>query len=546
MSKNSSLKPEIKSLQNLVLEMASQRSLEVLLDMIVHRLAEQPDVALARIWLLGPGDLCPICRIREECPDNSVCLHLSATKGTSLVGRDEEWSRTDGQLRRLPIGGYRVGRIALTKAPLEISDMSKGPPIPHAVPGSFETEKIVGFSGQPLLYKDELVGVIALFTRARPMPERFTWLRMIADHAAIAVANARAFQEIEQLKSQLEMENAYLQEELSEVQDWGEIVGQSHALKKVLSQIELVAPTDANVLILGESGTGKELVARAIHQKSARKDHPMVKVNCASIPRDLYESEFFGHVKGAFTGAIKERAGRFDVADMGTLFLDEVGEIPLDLQSKLLRVLQEGRFEPVGSENTRKVDVRIIAATNRDLRRQVEIRQFRQDLYYRLNVFPVEVAPLRERKEDIPFLASHFIDMFTKAMNRPRLHLSQANLLALQAYDWPGNVRELQNAIERAVILARSNKLTFNLPLDNGAQSSFSKNRIWGNDDPDAHILTEQEVRHLERENTKTALESCNWKIYGRGGAAELLGVKPTTLSTRISKMRLQRPARIR
>jgi transcriptional regulator with GAF, ATPase, and Fis domain len=542
MSNVSSLKPEIKSLQDLVLEMASQRSLDVLLDVIVNRLAEQPDVALARIWLLGPGDLCSICRIRKECPDHSVCLHLSATKGTSLVGRDEEWSRTDGQLSRLPIGGYRVGRIALTKAPLEIPDMAKGPPIPHAVPGSFEIEKIVGFSGQPLLYKDELVGVIALFTRAKPMPERFTWLRMIADHAAIAVANARAFQEIEQLKSQLEMENAYLQEELSEVQDWGEIVGQSHALRKVLSQIELVAPTDANVLILGESGTGKELVARAIHQNSARKDRPMIKVNCASIPRDLYESEFFGHVKGAFTGAIKDRAGRFDVADKGTLFLDEVGEIPLDLQSKLLRVLQEGRFEPVGSEITCKVDVRIIAATNRDLRRQVETRRFRQDLYYRLNVFPVEVAPLRDRKEDIPLLASHFFNIFKKAMNRPQLRLSQANLLALQAYDWPGNVRELQNAIERAVILARSNKLTFTLPGDGGEQNGLPANGIWGTDGPADRVLSELDIRQLERENTRAALESCGWKIYGRGGASEMLGLKPTTLATRIKKMGLQRP----
>ena len=242
------------------------------------------------------------------------------------------------------------------------------------------------------------------------------------------------------------------------------MIGQSAALKRLLRQVEMVARTDATVLILGESGTGKELVAREIHQHSRRSQRPLIRVNCASIPRELYESEFFGHVKGAFTGAIKDRAGRFEAAQGGTLFLDEVGEIPLELQSKLLRVLQEGQYERVGEERTRTVDVRIIAATNRDLPRDVEAGRFRQDLYYRLNVFPMKVAPLRERKEDIPLLAAHFLDRAVRKLKLPSARLTPSHIAQLHNHDWPGNVRELQNMIERALILAQNGVLWFDLP----------------------------------------------------------------------------------
>ena len=252
------------------------------------------------------------------------------------------------------------------------------------------------------------------------------------------------FEEISQLKEQLELERDYLREEVLEAHDFGDVVGDSASFKNVLRQIELVAPTDASVLILGESGTGKELVAREIHRHSQRSDKPLVRVNCASIPAELYESEFFGHVKGAFTSAVSDRAGRFELADGGTLFLDEVGEIPLALQSKLLRVLQEGEFERVGDEQTQHVDVRIVAATNQDLKNQIEANQFREDLYYRLNVFPIEVSPLRQRTEDIAALAAHFVEMSARKLNRPRPRLTQANILTLERYDWPGNIRELQ------------------------------------------------------------------------------------------------------
>ncbi|MFC1580352.1 sigma-54 interaction domain-containing protein, partial [Thermodesulfobacteriota bacterium] len=334
---------------------------------------------------------------------------------------------------------------------------------------------------------------------------------------------------------------AYLREELDEIRAFGDIIGKSPALMNVLEQIQLVAPTGASVLILGESGSGKELVAREIHRRSERNDRPMIKVNCANIPRDLYESEFFGHVKGAFTGAFRDRAGRFEAAHGGTLFLDEVGEIPLDLQGKLLRVLQEGRYERVGEETTRQVDVRIIAATNRNLKQEVEGGKFRQDFYYRLNVFPIEVAPLRQRKDDIHLLATHFLMMVSGKMNRPVPPLGSSQLAALEAYPWPGNVRELQNVIERAVITSRSGRLHFDLPREptpyfgNPSDSNPKQNRV---------PVSDREMKQREKENLVAALNQCKWKIYGPGGAAELLGIKPTTLISRIKKMGLQRPAK--
>ena len=303
----------------------------------------------------------------------------------------------------------------------------------------------------------------------------------------------------------------------------------------------MVAPTDASVLILGESGTGKELVAREIHKQSQRSSKPMIQVNCASIPRELYESEFFGHVKGSFTGAVKDRAGRFEAADQGTLFLDEVGEIPLELQSKLLRVLQEKQYERVGDEKTRQVDVRIIAATNRDLKREVEAGRFRQDLYYRLHVVPIEVAPLRRREQDIPVLAAHFLELAAKRFNRPARRLTQANLLELQHYEWPGNVRELQNVIERAVITSGRDALRLNLPQGKDVERPSFRAPSFNKPEEDLEIVPETEWRRRERQNTLTALGRTGWRIYGPGGAAELLGMKPTTLASRIKKMGLKR-----
>ncbi|MGA8476919.1 MAG: sigma-54 dependent transcriptional regulator [Chthoniobacterales bacterium] len=323
---------------------------------------------------------------------------------------------------------------------------------------------------------------------------------------------------------------------------FGEIIGQSRAWRQIIRQVEMVAPTDATVLVLGETGTGKELIARELHRRSQRKDKPLVRVNCACIPKELYESEFFGHARGAFTSAVKDRIGRFEAAAGGTLFLDEIGEIPLELQSKLLRVLQEKSYERVGEEKTRHADVRIVAATNRDLKKEVAAGRFREDLYYRLNVFPMKVAALRDRKEDIPLLATHFIDISVKELGCPGPRLTRAGIETLQDYDWPGNIRELRNVIERAVIFARGGALDFDVS-GTGSSVDITSFLPLDVDQPEPEYLTESEMRRRERENLFVVLQRTGWKIKGVDGAAELLGVKPTTLISRIEKMGLKRPA---
>ena len=355
----------------------------------------------------------------------------------------------------------------------------------------------------------------------------------------------RAFEEVEVLKSQLELHNTYLQEAVVEAKAFGDLVGQSAALKHIVSQVDVVAPTEASVLILGETGTGKELVAHEIHRRSARKDGPLVRVNCASIPRELFESEFFGHVKGAFTGAVKDRVGRFETANGGTIFLDEVGEIPLETQTKLLRILQEKRYERVGDDRTRQADVRVVAATNRDLKKAAEAGHFREDLYYRLNVFPIQVPSLRERMDDIPLLAKHFVDLSTKELKCAKPRLTRAAVAKLQNYDWPGNVRELRNVLERAVILARGGPLDFDLPEASFPAPVPRPAPPGGSpDEGDAHptYLTEAELQRRERENLLRVLETANWKIKGPNGAAERLGIKPTTLLSRMNKWGLKKP----
>ena len=525
-------------LKRLLLDIAQERCVENVLNLIVDRLASQPEAALARVWLIKPGDVCESCHVRDLCPDQSKCLHLVASAGSSSA-TGEEWSGLDGYFRRFPLGVRKVGRIASTGQPIEVPDTLANPEW-LARPDWVKAEGIRAFGGQPLVHQGEVLGVLAIFTRACLGEENLTWMRMIADHAAAAIANARAFEEITELKAQLEQERDYLREEVLEAHEFGDIIGQSPALRNVVQQIDLVAPTEASVLILGESGTGKELIAREIHGRSLRKDRALVKVNCASIPRELYESEFFGHVKGAFTGAVSDRAGRFALADGGTLFLDEVGEIPLALQSKLLRVLQEGEFERVGEERTHKVDVRIIAATNRDLKQEIDANRFREDLYYRLNVFPVEIAPLRQRKEDITVLASHFANLSARKLNRPAPRLTQGNMLQLQRYDWPGNIRELQNVIERAVITSTDGRLQFDLPTDTppGRPSERETEEAI----VEGEILSDDEMRRRERDNLLAALKQTKWKVSGDGGAAQLLGIKPTTLASRMKKMGIERP----
>ncbi len=294
-------------------------------------------------------------------------------------------------------------------------------------------------------------------------------------------------------------------------------------------------------MILGESGTGKELVAREIHNRSRRKDKPLVRVNCASIPKDLFESEFFGHARGAFTGAVKDRAGRFEAAEGGTLFLDEIGEVPLAVQSKLLRVLQEKYYERVGEDRTRLADVRVIAATNRDLKQDSAAGRFREDLYYRLNVFPIQAPPLREHMEDVPLLAKHFIELSVRELRCPKPRLTRSGIAKLQSYHWPGNIRELWNVIERAVIISRGRVLDFDLPATEAALVPVRRVAREASD-TEPEYLTETELQRRERENLLIILEKVNWKIKGADGAAELLGINSATLLSRMKKMGLRRP----
>ncbi len=525
--------PLFRDPKQILLALAETRTLAELLALVVERLAASPRIALARVWLVRPGDLCETCRFRSECPDRTNCLHLVASAGNPRARPAPDWSGIGGEFRRFPIGVRKVGLIASKGQAIEVRDeLASSNWIVDAEWA--RREGLDGFAGEPLVHRGKVLGVLAVFCRGAIEEGCLDWLRMIANHVAAAIVNARAFDEIEALRARLEWENDYLKQEARESQPLGEIVGTSPALEAVGRKISLVAPTNSAVLILGESGTGKELVAREIHRQSPRAERPMIKVNCAAIPRELFESEFFGHAKGAFTGALRDRAGRFELAHGGTLLLDEVGEIPLELQAKLLRVLQEGEFERVGEERTRKVDVRVIAATHRDLRREAEAGRFRSDLYYRLSVFPIEVPPLRERTEDVPLLAEVFLATAARRLGRKAPKLTRAVVQRLQRYPWPGNVRELQHVIERAVLTSPGAALEVEL-LDTAparaASSPAAKEA--------AIVRTELELRQLERENLRAALAAAGGKIYGKGGAAELLGVRPTTLSSRMKALGL-------
>lgn len=381
----------------------------------------------------------------------------------------------------------------------------------------------VEFTSTPIIRDSEIIGAVVVF---RDITERLNTEKQLT----------HALEELQDLKSRLEQQNEYLQEEILQENQYHEIVGNSPAILQIIEKIKVVAPTDANVMIYGESGTGKELIARAIHQSSHRKQHPLIRVNCAAIPSELFESEFFGHVKGAFTGAVRDRAGRFELADQGTLFLDEIGEIPLELQSKLLRVLQEGTFERIGEEKTRHVDVRIIAATNRKLKEEVKLKNFREDLYFRLNVFPIHSPALRERKQDIPLLVSHFTKLISENRKVPYLPFSQKHILELQHYDWPGNIRELQNVLERALITAKHGAVSFQYLLEQEPSQTVQHNHAAAIE----QILTIQQLKQLETTNLQLAIKQCEGKIFGDEGAAKLLGINPTTLISKLKKMGIE------
>ncbi|GMW02196.1 MAG: hypothetical protein AMXMBFR84_33320 [Candidatus Hydrogenedentota bacterium] len=528
------------SAAGLLIDIASEHSLERLLWKFVERGSQGPIAACVQVWLIDKGDLCPTCPYRPQCPDQSRCLHLVAAKGKSVLGTGAGPLPYEDLCARVPLGVGPIGESAVTNEPKLVSVSDDPPALLPGVEWVIE-EQVGEYLVGPIRYKGEVLGVSAGYVRGKWPEEFHPWGQVFSDQLGASIANARAFEEIQRLKVQLELKNSYLEEAVIEAKAFGDLVGQSAPLRHIVSQIDLVAPTEASVLILGETGTGKELVAHEIHCRSARKDGPLVRVNCASIPRELFESEFFGHTKGSFTGAVKDRAGRFETAEGGTIFLDEVGEIPLDVQNKLLRVLQEKRYERVGEDRTRSADVRIVAATNRDIKQAVAAGRFREDLYYRLNVFPIQVPPLRERLDDIPALAKHFVELTARDLKCPKPRLTRTAIVKLQNYDWPGNVRELRNVIERAVILAHGGTMDFDLPVAN-QPTQVTRSAPLAGDTDHPEFLTEAELQRRERDNLRIILEKANWKIKGPDGAAELLGVNPTTLLSRMKKWGLKKP----
>lgn len=509
-------------MQRVMLAIAGAQESSRVLGQIVDGIAECRRVALARIWLLDS---------RAEL--GGPRMRLVASAG-NLQTDPERASRLDEPFACFQLAEERIRAVV---------DSGEGSLIPDLrVLGDgvidqewIRSEEVVSFAAQPLITRGETVGALAVLDRMEIDDDSHRWLRTFADHAAVAIANARAFEEIEELRQRLEQDNQYLREEVT--QSTGEMLGHSAAIEKVRQQIRLVAATGAGVLIHGESGVGKELVARAIHEASPRAERPLIKVNCGAIPGELFESEFFGHVQGAFTGAARDRVGRFELADGGTLFLDEVGEIPLEHQAKLLRVLQEGTFERVGDERTRSCDVRIIAATNRDLATESREGRFRSDLYYRLGVFPIEVPPLRDRAGDVALLAQRFVDAACRRWGRRATEVSEFDLERLERYGWPGNVRELQHVIERAVILAAGGPIR--IP-DLGGVSSLEgvdsgEERDAPKRDSDARaVRTLAELKQLERDIIAEAWEAAGRRVSGPQGAAKALGVPASTLESKL------------
>ncbi|MDX2176199.1 MAG: sigma 54-interacting transcriptional regulator [Candidatus Sumerlaeia bacterium] len=541
MAEQTNYRVEFDSLRDLLRRASHEPTVGTILDAIVKGMGERGHLARACVWM----EECMLAQVDEEFAAPNFCgiLKLVACSLNHPPGEEyHEWTHRWGDFSRVPPAEPLIGQIVKTKQAHLYSAPAEWPEYPEwAQRGGIQAMHAV-----PMIMDGTVYGVLAVFVKMPThdfVAEGARWLGLFADQVTLAIENRRDVGRLEREKQRAVQENEYLREEIRETRAFGKILGNSPGLRRALQQIEMVAPTDATVLILGESGSGKELIASEIHGRSSRADRSFVKVNCASIPRELFESEFFGHVKGSFTGAVKDRIGRFQLAHGGTLFLDEVGEIPMELQSKLLRVLQEGEFERVGEDVTKRVNVRLIAATNRDLKKEVSKGRFRQDLYYRLGVFPLELPPLRERLEDIPTIAAAFLERACKRFGRKGLRLADRHVMQLQNYVWPGNIRELQNVIERAVITSVGDVLELSIPDDSLPASSSRLLVIPREDIMAEKIYTYTELEDLERANIVKALKKANGKISGPGGAAELVDSKPTTLASRIKALGIDKEA---
>jgi formate hydrogenlyase transcriptional activator len=519
-------------LREISARVAAGHRLEDVLTTVTSVLVERADFRSVAIWLYLQDDECERCRALPASDRTEQRRLHRVTRTTSSPMLE--------QLHTLPLNDAFAARLARDRSPIWENDLLKlAKLLALMTEGHVELSKaedsaaraaqegLRGAALFPLFVGEDFTGILFMTAEREITPEEVGYLEVFALQTASIIRWSRTYGEIERLRDRLAEENSYLDEAVRQEAGFTGIVGISGALKEVLPLIAQVAPTDSTVLLVGETGTGKELFARAVHEASRRAGHPMIKVNCGGFASGLVDSELFGHERGAFTGATQRRVGRFELANRGTLFLDEVAELPPETQVKLLRVLQEREFERVGGERTIAVDVRLIAATHRDLELEVSRERFRADLYYRLNVLPIRIPPLRERPEDVEPLVGHFVAHFGRRMGKKFRGLSQGSLGRLQGYDWPGNIRELQNVIERACVLAKGPVVDVPDPALGTRQR-----RAWH-----PTTLDEAEQAHIGR-----TLEQTGWRIEGPGGAAALLGLRPSTLRSRIKKHGLLRP----
>jgi formate hydrogenlyase transcriptional activator len=496
--------PSLATLRAVTRTLSTAEDLETVLQSIVRALVERADAFMARVFVPMHDRDCAVCRAAGRLSD-APALHILASAG-DVAGAPMFFHRIPLDSMLPPAVIMRTRESALLPDWRQDSRMSQDPNIVKL----WGEQGIVSAAGYPLVFQGEFLGVIGYVSRRRIEPQEFEVLGVFADQAAMAIKNAQLFQELARHRERLQVENAYLQDEIRADHGFDHIVGESAALRAVLRKVRQVSHVETTVLLTGETGTGKELVARAIHENSPRHERALVKVNCGAIPQGLVESELC-----------------FELADKGTLFMDEVGELPLDTQVKLLRVLQEQEFERVGSAQLLKVNVRLIAATNRDLEREVKEGRFRADLFYRLNVFPIRIPPLRERPEDIPLLVTHFLAHFQRKLAKPLRAVTPASLEQLRRYAWPGNIRELQNVLERACVLARGPEVELADPL----RPAPSRSAVTAAEGP-IPTLDDGERAHIRR-----ALAAANGKIHGPQGAAALLGINPSTLRSRMQKL---------
>jgi transcriptional regulator with GAF, ATPase, and Fis domain len=512
------------TLRAITRQMATAEDLDTVLQSIVTALVDRAGAVMSRAFLVMEDHECPVCRQHIKAGRQRA----SAERALHMVAHASDRPVPAELFHRIPLDSeFPPAALLRNRVPSLVEDWRTDERFRREarLAQAWTDLGVVGVAGYPLDYRGEAVGVIGYVASRTIDRHEFEVLGIFADQAAMAIKNAQLFRERERYKERLLVENAYLQDEIREEYKFENVVGESTALRAVLRKVRKVAAVETTVLLTGETGTGKELIARAIHDGSPRKDRPLIKVNCGAIPRDLVESELFGHEKGSFTGAIQQRIGRFELADKGTLFMDEVGELALETQVKLLRVLQEREFERVGSARPMKVDVRLIAATNRDLPREVAEGRFRADLFYRLNVFPVRIPPLRERPEDIPLLVQHFLAQLQRKLAKPLRSVAPSSLEQMRRYPWPGNVRELQNVMERACVLARGPEVE--LPEALRAAPA-------GPSSAEAPIPT---LADFERMQIRRALAAARGRVHGQSGAAAMLGVNPSTLRSRMQKL---------